>query len=218
MKPSLRWLIWLALLVGGWSVTLDWQDELNKLRPERERIERSRQREKHAASAIDWESLSRQAGEAQLAWLNRLPAVSQMGVFRAEAMEAMADLCKRQEAACQVAAMGETSTSRVQAPGNNPQAGSPSDAKEPQGMVSTSVRVTASLDNKLMPLLRAVEEGPVLREVEKFTVRSGRADFIVKTFGLDSRTATVLKAAAERQSAEGKAAASAPSMASQGAR
>ncbi|NMM77914.1 hypothetical protein B2J89_14625 [Acidovorax sp. SRB_24] len=128
-----------------------------------------------------------------------------MGVFRAEAMEAMADLCKRLEASCQVAAMGETSTSRIQAPGNNAQSGGSTDAKELQGLVSTSVRVTTSLGNKLIPLLREIEGGPVLRKVEKFTVRSGRADFVVKTFGLDSQTATVLRAAAERQSAERKA-------------
>lgn len=216
MNSSLRWLVWLALLIGGWSLTLDWQDELNKLRPERERLERLRQREKSAASAIDWERLSQEAGKAQLAWLNRLPEVSQMGVFRAEAMEAMADLCKRLEASCQVAAMGETSTNRVQAPGNAAQGGSPTDAKELQGLVSTSVRVTTSLDNKLMPLLREIEGGSVLRKVEKFTVRSGRADFIVKTFGLDSQTATALRAAAERQSAESKTAAPAPSTANQG--
>ena len=31
MNSSLRWLIWLAVLIGGWSITLDWQDELEKL-------------------------------------------------------------------------------------------------------------------------------------------------------------------------------------------
>ena len=93
MNSSLRWLIWLALLIGGWSVTLDWQDELEKIRPERERLERLRQREETAISAIDWAQLSNEAGKAQLAWLNRLPEVSPMGVFRAEALEAMADLC-----------------------------------------------------------------------------------------------------------------------------
>lgn len=208
MSSSLRWLVWLALLIGGWSLTLDWQDELNKLRPERERLERLRQREKSAASAIDWERLSQEAGKAQLAWLNRLPEVSQMGVFRAEAMEAMADLCKRLEASCQVAAMGETSANRIQAAGNSAQGGRPPDNKELQGLVSTSVRVTTGLGNTLIPLLTEIEGGAVLRKVEKFTVRSGRADFVVNTFGLDSQTATALKATAERQSTQSKTAVS----------
>ena len=54
MNSSLRWLIWLALLIGGWSVTLDWQDELEKIRPERERLERLRQREETAIFFIFW--------------------------------------------------------------------------------------------------------------------------------------------------------------------
>lgn len=208
MSSSLRWLIWLALLIGGWSVTLDWQDELEKLRPERERLERLRQREESAISAIDWEHLSQEAGKAQLAWLNRLPEVSQVGVFRAEAMETMADLCKRLDAPCQVAAMGETSTSRAtQSPGNATRAGSSANAIELQGLISTSVRVTTSLGDKLMPLLREIENGPVLRHVEKFTVRSGRADFVVKTYGLDQQTAAAAKTTAERQSFESKPAA-----------
>lgn len=204
MSSSLRWLIWLALLIGGWSVTLDWQDELEKLRPERERLERLRQREESAVSAIDWDRLSREAGKAQLAWLNRLPEVSQMGVFRAEAMETMADLCKRLEAPCQVAAMGETSSSRV-LPGGNTRSGNPAIPTEPQGLVSTSVRVTSGLGDKLMPLLQEIENGPVLRKVEKFTVRSGRADFVVTTFGLDQASATAARNAAERQSTDKKA-------------
>ena len=204
MNSSLRWLIWLALLIGGWSVTLDWQDELEKIRPERERLERLRQREETAISAIDWAQLSHQAAKAQLAWLNRLPEVSQMGVFRAEAMETMADLCKRLEAPCQVAAMGETSSSRVPPPGNASRPGSPTIPTEPQGLVSTSVRVTTGLGDKLMPLLQEIENGPVLRKVEKFTVRSGRADFVVKTFGLDQQSATTTRSAAERQSTERK--------------
>ena len=206
MNSSLRWLIWLALLIGGWSVTLDWQDELEKIRPERERLERLRQREETAISAIDWAQLSNEAGKAQLAWLNRLPEVSQMGVFRAEAMEAMADLCKRLDAPCQVAAMGETSSSRIQTSGTATRSGSPATPTEPQGLVSTSVRVTTGLGDKLMPLLQEIENGPVLRKVEKFTVRSGRADFVVKTFGLDQQSATATRSAAERQSAEPKAA------------
>ena len=204
MNSSLRWLIWLAVLIGGWSITLDWQDELEKLRPERERLERLREREENAISAIDWQQLSLEAGKAQLAWLNRLPEVSQMGVFRAEAMETMADLCKRLDASCQVAAMGETSSSRIQPQGNAARSGNPATAAEPQGLVTTSVRVTTGLGDKLMPLLQEIENGSVLRKVEKFTVRSGRADFVVKTFGLDQQSATTTRNAAERQSTERK--------------
>ncbi len=209
MSTSLRWLIWLAVLVGGFSVTLDWQAELEKLRPEHQRLERLRQREASAISAIDWQALSREAAKAQLAWLERLPEVTQTGVFRAEAMEAMADLCKRLDTPCQVAAMGESATSARPSTASTPRSGSANPA-EVSGLITTSVRVTTGLGEQLMPLLREIENGPVLRQVEKFSVRSGRADFVVKTFGLNPQSAASLGSAAQRQ-AENSHAASAGS-------
>lgn len=208
MSPSLRWLIWLAVLIAGWSVVLDWQDELAKLQPERERLERLRQREQSAITAVNWERLSQDAAKAQLAWLERLPQVVQTGVFRAEAMEGMADLCNRLDAPCQVSAMGETASSRTPSPGSaSPAGGSASEgaAGEVPGLISTSVRVSTGLGEKLVPLLREIENGPVLRRVERFTVRSGRADFVVKTYGLDHQSAAALSAAAQRQATEGTA-------------
>ena len=208
MSPSLRWLVWLAVLIAGWSVVLDWQDELAKLQPERERLERLRQREQSAISAVNWSRLSQEAAQAQLAWLERLPPVVQTGVFRAEAMEGMADLCTRLDAPCQVSAMGETASSRAPVSGGASQGrGSASEGApdELPGLVSTSVRVTTGLGDKLAPLLREIENGPVLRRVERFTVRSGRADFGVKTYGLDHQSADALMAAAQRQASEGRA-------------
>ncbi len=206
MSSSLRWLIWLAVLIAGWSVVLDWQDELAQLQPERERLERLRQREQSAIAAVNWSGLSQAAAQAQLAWLERLPPVVQMGVFRAEAMEGMADLCTRLDAPCQVAAMGETASSRVPTAGSASQAGDRSgESGDLPGLLSTSVRVTTGLGDKLVPLLREIENGPVLRRVERFTVRSGRADFVVKTYGLDHQSAAALMAAAQRQATEASA-------------
>lgn len=210
MSPSLRWLVWLALLIGGWSVTLDWQDELEKLRPERERLERLREREQSAILAVNWARLSREAGQAQLAWLDRLPEVTQTGVFRAEAMESMSDLCQRLQAPCQVAAMGETAAPRAQPAGSAANGGRLAEAGQLAGLVTTSVRITTALGDTLMPLLREIENGPVLRQVEKFTVRSGRADFIVKTYGLDQQAAQATRSAAQRQASEGEALVSQP--------
>ncbi|MDZ4187678.1 MAG: hypothetical protein U1D25_06165 [Hydrogenophaga sp.] len=206
MTTSFRWLVWLALLIGGLSVTLDWQEEIEQLRPERERLERLREREQSSIWAVDWVRLSKEAGQAQLTWLDRLPEVNQIGVFRAEAMESMSDLCQRLQAPCQVAAMGETAAPMAQnQAGSRETVGRPANAAQLVGLVTTSVRITTSLNDTLMPLLLEIENGPVLRQIEKFTVRSGRADFIVKTYGLDQRAAQVTRSAAQLQASEGQA-------------
>lgn len=194
MTPVLRWLIWLVLLIVGYTVTLDWQAEITKLRPERAQIERQRRHEENTMLAINWVQEAKIARQAQLAWLDRLPEVAQMGVFRAEAMESMSDLCHRLSASCQVAAMGETSVGLVRPTSSTPgRTGVPASVSLP-GLVGTSIRVTVNLSgDKLMPMLRNIETGLVLRKVEKFTVRGGRADMVIKTFGLESQAATVVR-------------------------
>lgn len=195
MTPALRWLLWFAILVIGSTVTLDWRDELAKLRPEIDRMKSVQRREHSAMFSIDWVEQGSLARQAQLAWLNMLPEVQQMGVFRAEAMEAMADLCKQEVARCQISALGETSLPRVR-----PASGS--GTSEPQalvGLVSTSVRLTVDLSGgKVSSILRRIETGPVLRQVDKFSVRSGRADFIVKTFGLESDAISAVRVAVQQ--------------------
>jgi len=193
MTPVLRWLIWLVVLIVGYTVALDWQVELSKLRLEHAQMERQRQREENANLAIDWVQEAKIARQAQLAWLNRLPEVVQMGVFRAEAMESMSDLCQRLSANCQVAAMGETSVSLLRSNLGTPGRTSARDSVALPGLVSTSVRVTVNLaGDKLMPMLRDIETGPVLRKIEKFSARGGRADMVIKTFGIESQAAAIV--------------------------
>ena len=197
MSPVLRWLIWLAVLVAGFSVTLDWQDELTKIRPERERMEQMRQREGSAMLAVDWTQALERAGQAQIAWKERLPEVTQMGVFRAEALEAMADLCSQLEARCQVSALGEKTSSRAKSASANAKLGT-HDAMDVLGLVSTSVRLNVGLSGeKLASLLNGIERGAVLRKVEKFSVRGGQADMVVTTFGIENHVTTGLTAGDE---------------------
>ena len=203
MTPMLRWLIWAGVLIVGWSVVLDWEDQVTALLPERLRIAQLQAKELEAIQGVPWASQAAKAHSAQVAWLERLKVVKQMGVFRAEAMEEMADLCVRLEAACQVAALGETlaiaDTSSQKGRGG---------AMTIPGLVSTSVRITIALPgNKLVPLLQEIENGEVIRKVEKLTVRSGRADFVVKTFGIESSAADAVRNA--HLQSEGKSAATA---------
>jgi hypothetical protein len=215
----MRNLIWVAALIGFWSMALDWRDQSEKLRPERERLERLKSREQNAIASVDWGKVSQDALAAQVAWLDRLPEITQPGVFRAEAMESLADLCKQIQAPCQVAAMGETATAtsgndrllasqatQLGGTSANRQASLPrgsSEAAGIPGLVTSSVKISTSLGPQLMPLLTALEEGPVLRKIDRFTVRSGRAEIIVKVYGMDSGTSLALRTAAQRKSSSG---------------
>ena len=152
---------------------------------------------------------------AQIAWLDRLPEVTRPGVFRAEAMESLADLCQQVEAPCQVAAMGETATATS---GNTSPAqptpairgggglSTPQDAKDVPGLVTTSVKISTNLGPRLMPLLTALEEGSALRRVDRLTVRSGRAEILVKVYGIDAGVSQALRQAAQRRALDTPAA------------
>ena len=108
MTSNLRLLIWVTVLVG-WSVLLlDWHDEVVKLRPERVRLEQLRAKEQSALWNADWKNALKDAKQAQAEWLSRLPKVEQTGVFRAQALESMSDLCNQLKVACQVGALGES--------------------------------------------------------------------------------------------------------------
>jgi len=196
MTPTLRWLVWLAVLIGLWSVALEWEQEVARLKPEKQKLEQIRQREGSALQSVDWKAQELLARHAQIAWLDRLPEVSQVGIFRAEAMETISDLCGRLDASCQIASMGET---QARGPTATTQGATANNLNELKGLVSTTLRITVGLSgNKLLPLMQEIEQGKVLRKIERFTVRSGRAELIVKIFGLESNVARGERAAALR--------------------
>ena len=215
MTASMRNLLWIAALIGFWSVALDWRDASEKLRPERERLEQLKSREQSAMTSVNWQRVAEEALMAQIAWLDRLPEVTRPGVFRAEAMESLADLCQQVEAPCQVAAMGETATatSGSTSPSQPTPAirgggglNTPQDAKDVPGLVTTSVKISTNLGPRLMPLLTALEEGSALRRVDRLTVRSGRAEILVKVYGIDAGVSQALRQAAQRRALDTPAA------------
>ena len=174
MTASFRLLLWAAVLVG-WSVlVLDWRDEVVKLRPERATFEQLRLKEQSALVNADWQARLQDAKIAQAQWLSRLPRVEQTGVFRAQALETVADMCKQIDAVCQVAALGENATAPAKA-----------GADGLSGLITTSVRVTIPIQGKQLELfMSALENDTVLRRIEKVTVRSARATLDVQTFGM----------------------------------
>ena len=174
MTSSFRLLLWAAVLVG-WSVlVLDWRDDVIRLRPERVRVEQLRVREQSALLNVDWQERFKDAKAAQIEWLARLPQVKQIGVFRAQALESVADLCKQVDAQCQVSALGETITT----PGKNNFDGL-------SGVVAAGTRVVVPLQGRQLDfLLSLLENDVVLRRVDKVVVRSGRATLDVQNYGL----------------------------------
>jgi hypothetical protein len=177
--PSLGYLIWIAVLLG-WSVlTLDWRDEVIKMRPERVRIEQLRAKEQAALSNVDWQGSLRDAQAAKSQWLTRLPRVEQTGVFRAQALETISDMCKQIEVNCQVSSLGEN----IGIPDKN-------SAEGIAGVITTGVRVSLPLQgNKLELMMKTLENDVILRRIDKITARTGRVTLEVQNFGLDVRAA-----------------------------
>ena len=67
MTASMRNLLWIAALIGFWSVALDWRDASEKLRPERERLEQLKSREQSAMTSVNWQRVAEEALMAQIA-------------------------------------------------------------------------------------------------------------------------------------------------------
>lgn len=192
MSATLKTLLgWLALVALG-SLALDWQEAARQSQQEAEASTRVRQRLESQTRALDWPALATKAHDAQNAWLDRLMPVESTGVFRAVAMERMADLCKSLDIPCQVGAVGEKLLST---PTDKTSPGTP--AKALPGMLSATVRVTFPVNNPgLHTLLTEIETGLLMRSIDKFTVRAGRVEMLVQNYGIDQVALDKLRAPA----------------------
>jgi hypothetical protein len=208
MSDTLKTLLGCLLLVALGTAALDWQDTANQLQQESEASHRLRQRLENQARTADWPVLAQQAHEAQSAWLDRLVEVETTGVFRAVAMERMADLCKSVDVPCQVGAVGEKVLSTPQdpsQPANTAATAKPAPPSLP-GLVSATVRLTFPVNSPgLHKLLTEIETGPILRSIDKFTVRAGRVEMLVQNYGMFKTAMDKLRASALPQKANAEA-------------
>jgi hypothetical protein len=206
MSTSLKTLLGWLLLVAATLWVLDWQDQLVTLQQESQTSDRLRQRLEAPARTTNWVEQASNAREAQNAWLDRLVEVDTTGVFRAVAMERLADLCISLEVPCQVGATGEKilnapDTGRT-GPGqasssNTAQRGQASPTELP-GLVSATVKVTVPLNNpRLQALIHAIETGHTLRSIDRFSVRASRVEMTVQTYGMLSPQMQQLRAQAQ---------------------
>lgn len=202
MSDTLKTLLGCLLLVALGTAALDWQDTANRLQQETEASQRLRQRLESQTRTANWPALAQQAHEAQSAWLDRLVEVDTTGVFRAVAMERMADLCKSVDVPCQVGAVGEKVLGAPQEPGKTATTTTTSatSAKAPPslpGLVSATVRLTFPVNSPgLHKLLTEIETGPILRSIDKFTVRAGRVEMQVQSYGMFKTAMDKLRASA----------------------
>ena len=201
MSDTLKTLLGCLLLVALGTAALDWQDTANRLQQESQASQRLRQRLENQTRSADWPALAQQAHQAQNAWLDRLVEVDTTGVFRAVAMERMADLCKSVDVPCQVGAIGEKVLAASQEPGKTGNtANSAANAKAPPnlpGLVSATVRLTFPVNSPgLHKLLNEIETGPILRSIDKFTVRAGRVEMHVQSYGMFKTAMDKLRASA----------------------
>jgi len=113
--------------------------------------------------------------------------VTSPGVFRAQAIEHMADLCKNANIQCQISAQGEKTnpTSATASPNaNTPQTLS--------GLVGANVRIKAPANShQLESLMDQIESGKYLIKIEKFTLRSGLVELTVQLYGQLTRNEAI---------------------------
>ena len=206
MSTSLKTLLGWLLLVAATLWVLDWHDHLATLQQESLTSDRLRQRLDTPSRTTDWAPLLTTAREAQNAWLDRLVEVDTTGVFRAVAMERMADLCKSVEVPCQIGATGEKIlnapaaglTGPSQANNSTTTQRGPAGPSELPGLVSATVKVTVPLTApRLQALIHAIETGPTLRSIDRFTVRASRVEITVQTYGMLSPQMQQLRAQAQ---------------------
>jgi hypothetical protein len=198
MSDTLKKLLACLLLVALGSAALDWQDTATRLQQEAETSKRLRLRLENQTRTADWPTLAEQALQAQNAWIDRLVEVETTGVFRAVAMERLADLCKSIDVPCQVGAVGEKVLSNPQDKPKPTLANAPDSAKiNPTllpGLVSATVRLTFPVNSPgLHKLLTEIETGPILRSIDKFTVRAGRVEILVQNYGIFKNDAAKLR-------------------------
>lgn len=179
MSATLKTLLAWAILLGLLPLTLDMHDNLAQVRQQAEQSDRMLERIQARTTTTDWIEQAHQASQAELAWAEKLMPVNSPGIFRAQAIEHMADICKIANIQCQISAQGEKTN-----PTPSTGATNTATAKTLTGLISANVRVKAPANSpQLQNLIEHIESGKYLIKIEKFTLRSGLAELSVQLFG-----------------------------------
>lgn len=204
---SLKWLIWVAVLIGILVAVLDAQDRLTAVQEERAAVEKRRQRELAAVAGIDWAEEAQRAQAVQAAWLDRLPESVNPAVTRVKLMEQVGRLCDEARLQCEVAQLSDGS--QEASPANRGLTGT---AKQGRGSVSPSAahgvsayafRVAANFTPEgMLDLLDRIEAGERLYAIQSLAVRNNRLELKLIAFALDEKEAKALRSAASLSAGE----------------
>jgi len=190
----LRWLVWMALLVGGWTLLLDAHDALAELGREAQAARTRRERELAATQGVDWTAEAVRARAAQLAWLDHFVEADTPGLMRVSALEYVKALCDDAKAGCRVALVGEGEDAAAAPRGASAQA-SRGDGTRPKGV--RAVQVSAAFNftpASLLRLLRQIETGDRLCAVDHLLISGARAELQLRVFTVDAGEARSVRA------------------------
>jgi hypothetical protein len=206
MTPLLRDLLWSIVLVSLLVLGLDWHEKNIAKRQEVDQIQRLVERNMQRGQNIDWPQLQSQALQAQKQWLTLFAPVESNGKFRAQALEALGDLCAQAEVQCRLSVVGEsaqsvslsTSTSTSQKPNEEPaileRVPSQAVAPDAASIMSAVSKVSLPLQGEsVIRFLAAIENSDQLRVVEKLSARGIAADLQVRSFGMSKEVLQTLK-------------------------
>jgi hypothetical protein len=143
-----------------------------------------------SSRVLPWQSLGTEVQRAQDALLSRLTESPGVGHFRAASLEALGEMCQREELACTVSLSNEleTSTSNVGTSASSASSQRASSAPlidrtqvPSDALIVNLVRVQLTMkEDHLERFLRALARESIVFAVTRMNVRGARAEFTVR--------------------------------------
>lgn len=193
----LRGLLWVAVLIGAWTLLLDWYDELEGLRREARTAHAQRGRELSSLRGLNWMAEATRARSVRLDWLGRFIEAETPGLLRVNALEHLKTVCTEAKTGCQISLVGDdgggTAFAASAARASSRERGG---ARLPEGVYPIQVKASFNfLPDGLVQLLDRFEASGKLYTVDRVSVNGQRAEVQFTVFGVDAAEARKLRAA-----------------------
>jgi hypothetical protein len=182
-NDRLRWLLWAAVLIGCWTLLLDWRDDLEPVRREAHAARAQRARELASMEGLDWIGEAARAREARAEWLSRFIEADTPGLMRVMALEHVKKLCEAARAGCTIGLIGNDADVAPTASAAPRNAG----AAVLAGTRPIQVKVSFNfVPDALLRLLRGVEAGDKLTAVDRLLITGPRAELQLSVLGVET--------------------------------
>lgn len=201
----LRWLLWIAALIGCWVLLLDWSDEHDQLRSEAQAARAQRNRELGTLEGANWAAEASRARSAQLEWLGRFIEAETPGLMRVTALEKVKKLCDEARAACQISLLGdEADTAAPTRPAASQRAAERPGGQLPSGTQAVKVKLGFDFSPAaLLRLLQRIEAADPLYAVDRLQISGPRAEIQLVVFFVDASEARRIRSSAAAQADPG---------------